>query len=111
MKNLIFSLLTLTSYLLPLHAAVTLRWTVETSRATPAQFEAYQGETLSIEAALQSYGKPLEAPLNYSLYWQTNGMGSTYWSAPCVATASSPSALPLRAVGYIKSFLMRSAFA
>lgn len=70
-------------------AAVPLRWTVETSRATPAQFEAYQGETLSFEAALQSYGKPLEAPSNYSLYWQTNGMGSTYWSVPVRVSSSS----------------------
>ena len=66
-----------------LFAAVPLRWTVETSRAVPATFEAYQGETLELEAALQSYGKPLEAPANYALYWQTNGMGSTWWSAPC----------------------------
>ena len=66
-----------------LPAAVPLRWTVETSRATPAQFEAYQGETLALEAALQSYGKPLEAPSNYSLYWQTNGMGNVWWSVPC----------------------------
>ena len=91
MKHLIITLFTLTSSLLSLHAAIPLKWTVETSRSTPAQFEAYQGETLALEAALTSYGKPLEAPSNYSLYWQTNGMGSTYWSVPCVATASSPS--------------------
>ena len=70
-------------------AAVPLHWTVETSRAVPAQFEAYQGETLALEAALQSYGKPLEAPSNYSLYWQTNGMGSTYWSVPVQVPSSS----------------------
>ena len=75
----------------PSSADVPIRWTVETSRAQPAAFEAYQGETLALEASLQSYGKPLEAPSNYSFYWQTNGMGSTYWSVPCVATASSPS--------------------
>ena len=32
-------------------AAVPLHWTVETSRAVPAQFEAYRGETLAFEAA------------------------------------------------------------
>ena len=64
---------------LRLPAAVPLSWTVETTRAQPATFEAYQGETLTFEAALQSRGKPLEAPLNYSFFWQTNGMGSTYW--------------------------------
>ena len=66
-----------------LPAAVPLSWTVETTRAQPATFEAYQGETLTFEAALQSRGQPLEAPLNYSFFWQTNGMGSTYWEAPC----------------------------
>ena len=70
-------------------AAVPLRWTVETSRVQPTVFDAYQGETLTFEAALQSKGKPLEAPLNYSFYWQTNGMGSTYWEAPCPVPSSS----------------------
>ena len=72
-------------------AAVPLRWTVETSRAVPAQFEAYQGETLALEAALMSYGKPLEAPSSYSIYWQTNGMGNAWWSIPCTVP-SRPSA-------------------
>ena len=70
-------------------AAVPLRWTVETSRVQPAVFDAYQGETLTFEAALQSKGKPLEAPLNYSFFWQTNGMGSTYWEAPCPVPSRS----------------------
>ena len=70
-------------------AAVPLRWTVETSRVQPAVFDAYQGETLELEAALQSKGKPLDAPLNYSFFWQTNGMGSTYWEAPCPVPSSS----------------------
>ena len=70
-------------------AAVPLKWTVETSRAVPAQFEAYQGETLALEAALQSYGKPLEAPSNYALYWQTNGMGNAWWSQDVVVFSGS----------------------
>ena len=68
---------------LSLSAAVPLRWTVETSRAQPATFEAYQGETLEFEAELRSYGYPLAAPQDYSIYWQTNGMGNAYWSAHC----------------------------
>lgn len=91
------AVITMSTFLLALTAqlasasafAVPLRWTVETSRAQPATFEAYQGETLELEAALTSYGKPLEAPSNYSLYWQTNGMGSAWWSAP-VSSAPSP---------------------
>ena len=63
-------------------AAVPLRWTVETSRVQPAVFDAYQGETLELEATLQSYGKPITNDLQSTrIYWQTNGMGSAYWSA------------------------------
>ena len=75
----ILALFTLHASLFTLPAAVPLRWTVETSRVDPAVFEAYQGETLELEATLQSHGKPLAAPVNYSFFWQTNGMGSTYW--------------------------------
>ena len=73
-------------------AAVPLSWTVETTRATPAVFEAYQGETIEFEARLQNAGKPLAAPAECSFYWQTNGMGSAYWSAPASATSNLLSA-------------------
>ena len=82
MKKTIIAILQLQLVTPTLPAAVPLRWTVETSRVQPAVFEAYQGETLTFEAALQSHGKPLAAPVNYSFFWQTNGMGSTYWEAP-----------------------------
>ena len=82
MKKTIITILQLQLVTPTLPAAVPLRWTVETSRVQPAVFEAYQGETLTFEAALQSHGKPLAAPVNYSFFWQTNGMGSTYWEAP-----------------------------
>ena len=36
------------------HAAVPLRWQVETSRVQPVQFIAYHGENLRLAAALQS---------------------------------------------------------
>ena len=93
----LYTLLSTLYTLLSAHAAVPLSWTVETSRAQPATFEAYQGETLTFEAALQSHGKPLEAPLNYSFFWQTNGMGSTYWEAPCPTNYQLPDTNLLRA--------------
>lgn len=62
---------------------VPVRWTVETSRVQPAMFEAYQGEALDLEATMQSYGKPFEfSSADARLFWQTNGMGSAWWSAP-----------------------------
>ena len=45
----ILALFTIHSSLFTLHAAVPLRWTVETSRAQVAQFESYRGETLLLE--------------------------------------------------------------
>lgn len=69
-------------------AAVPLRWTVETSRVQPAVFEAYHGETLDLEATMLSYGRPFTAGGEPRLYWQTNGMGAAYWSAPATAVSN-----------------------
>ena len=69
-------------------AAVPLRWTVETSRAQVAQFESYRGETLDLAATMQSYGKAFEEPVQPILYWQTNGMGSAWWTAPATASGN-----------------------
>lgn len=84
----ILALFILHSSLFTLPAAVPLRWTVETSRAQVAQFEAYRGETLDLEATMKSYGKPLETPVQPSLYWQTNGMGAAWWTAPATASGN-----------------------
>lgn len=69
-------------------AAVPLAWTVETSRAQVAQFEAYRGETLDLEATMKSYGSSLATPAQPSLYWQTNGMGAAWWTAPATASGN-----------------------
>lgn len=67
---------------------VPLRWTVETSRAQVAQFEAYRGETLLLEAEMRSYGKPFSEVLQPDLYWQTNGMGAAWWTTPATASGN-----------------------
>ncbi len=84
----ILALFTIHSSLFTLPAAVPLRWTVETSRAQVAQFEAYRGETLDLEATMKSYGSPLATPAQPSLYWQTNGMGAAWWTAPATASGN-----------------------
>lgn len=68
-------------------AAIPLVWTVETSRVQPAMFEAYHGEELQLAADFKSYGKALAIEGMAALFYQTNGMGAAYWSAP--ATVSS----------------------
>lgn len=85
---LILALFTIHSSLFTLPAAVPLRWTVETSRAQVAQFEAYRGETLDLEATMKSYGSPLATPAQPSLYWQTNGMGAAWWTTPATASGN-----------------------
>ena len=89
MHNRIYTILTAALTTVCAHAAVPLRWTVETSRVQPVTFEAYHGETLALEATLQSYGKPVSDTLqDVRIYWQTNGMGSAYWSAPASASGN-----------------------
>ena len=73
---------------LSLRAAVPLRWTVETSRAAPVAFEQFAGASIDLEASLNSYGKPLAVAGEPRLYWQTNGMGSAWWSAPASASGN-----------------------
>lgn len=84
----ILALFTIHSSLFTLPAAVPLAWTVETSRAQVAQFEAYRGETLDLGATMKSYGSPLATPAQPSLYWQTNGMGAAWWTAPATASGN-----------------------
>ena len=77
---------------LSLLAAVPCPWTVEMTRAKPATFEYYQGETIDFKATLMASGKPFESPSNYSFFWQTNGMGNLYWEAPQQGGAGVPPA-------------------
>lgn len=71
---------------MPALAAVPLRWNVETSRANPASFDVYRGETLNLAADLYNYGKPLSLTGDAQLFYQTNNMAG-WWTAP--ATISS----------------------
>lgn len=67
---------------------IPVTWTVETTRATTPTIQAYQGETLALEATMTASGEPLELTGDAAIYWQTNGMGSSYWSAPATAESS-----------------------
>ena len=72
---------------MPALGAVPLRWNVETSRAQPASFDVYRGETLELHADMLSYGRPIETAGAVALYVQTNGMNDAWWTLP--ATVSS----------------------
>ena len=86
------AILTLHFSLLTLHssAAVPLHWTVESSRTSLAQLEAYHGETLDIAATMQTYGKPLSLDGKTAvLYYQTNGMEQAWWSVNGTCSGST----------------------
>lgn len=74
-------------------AAVPLKWQVETSRLRAASFDAVRGETLALEAEVASYGAPVDLTGRaVAIYWQTNGMGSAWWTAPATGGAGRVSA-------------------
>jgi hypothetical protein len=63
---------------------VLCRWTADSSRTTPIEFSCFRGESLLLSPTLTSYGKPIT---NYTgtLLWQTNGMGTAWWSTNVLA--------------------------
>lgn len=61
----------------------THRWAVETSKPAATVCDAFQGETIHLEPTLVSYGVALSVSnAALTFYWQTNGMGSAWWSKP-----------------------------
>ena len=84
------ALFTCSFLLLTSSAAVPLHWTVESSRTSLAQLEAYHGETLDIAATMQTYGKPLSLDGKTAvLYYQTNGMEQAWWSVNGTCSGST----------------------
>ena len=84
----ILQLFTIHSYLSTACAAVPLGWTVRPGQPAPVMFDRYHGETLEFSASFLGFGAlPFDPGADVRLWYQTNGMGSAWWSAP--ATVSS----------------------
>ena len=67
---------------------VPIEWTRRPDSTTPANFTAHQGETLEFCCTFRGFGElPFGDGGDVRLYFQTNGMGEAWWSAP--ATVSS----------------------
>ena len=68
----------------------TLRWRADVSRPTPVSLAVLRGDTVTLECALFDQGSPLALPSNVTatIYWQTNGMASAWWSAPASISGS-----------------------
>jgi len=66
------------------------RWAVETSKPSAHLADAFQGETLWLEPTLLSYGAAVSVTNSaLTLHWQTNGMGSAWWSKPAEAVPAA----------------------
>lgn len=61
------------------HAQVLCKWNADSSSAVAAEFQCYRGETLQFQPTLKQYGSVI-SNASYTLYYQTNGMGTAYWS-------------------------------
>ena len=71
-----------------MHASVPLRFDIETSEARTRYLDAMRGETVDLELPMLSYGRPLSFTNGTpaAVWWQTNGMGSAWWSAPATVS-------------------------
>ena len=68
---------------------VTCRWTAETSKPAAQVIDAFQGETIHIEPTLVSYGAAVAVTTStLTIFWQTNGMASSWWSKAAAADSS-----------------------
>ena len=84
---------------LAVHAQVPCKWTVDLARVTPADWDCLRGETVELMPSFVSGRdvRDLSGVESATLWWQTNGMGAAYWSAPAsVDTNSRPHRLVAR---------------
>ena len=74
---------------LALHAAsVPITWEVRPNNPAPVQFSRYHGETLALSCTLAGFDGDLSAQGDVRLWFQTNGMGRLWWSAPATAASN-----------------------
>ncbi len=75
-------------------AAVPLAWDVRPGQPAPVTFDRYHGEKLSFSATFRGFGElPFEPGADIRLWFQTNGMGSAWWSAPATVQSNVLSAV------------------
>lgn len=63
-------------------AAVPLAWDARPGNPAPASFDRYHGEALEFRCTFRGFGElPFSPGADVRLWYQTNGMGSAWWSA------------------------------
>ena len=74
-------------------AAVPLAWDVRPGQPAPVTFDRYHGETIDFSATFRGFGElPFAPGADIRLWYQTNGMGSAWWSAPATIQSNVLSA-------------------
>ena len=75
-------------------AAVPLSWDVRPGQPAPVTFDRYHGETIDFSATFRGFGElPFAPGADIRLWFQTNGMGSAWWSAPATIQSNVLSAI------------------
>ena len=85
LKTVAITLAIITIHLSPftfrLHASVPLAWDVRPGQPAPVMFDRYHGETIDFSATFRGFGElPFVPGADIRLWYQTNGMGSAWWS-------------------------------
>ena len=74
-------------------AAVPLAWDVRPGQPAPVTFDRYHGETIDFSATFRGFGElPFAPGADIRLWFQTNGMGSAWWSVPATVQSNVLSA-------------------
>lgn len=75
-------------------AAVPLAWDVRPGQPAPVMFDRYHGESLEFRCTFRAFGElPFAVGADIRLWYQTNGMGQAWWSAPATLQSNVLSAV------------------
>ena len=91
--SVLLALFTIHSYLFAAIAAVPLAWDARPGNPAPASFDRYHGEALEFRCTFRGFGElPFAPGADIRLWYQTNGMGAAWWSAPATIQSNVLSA-------------------
>jgi hypothetical protein len=71
-----------------LHAAVPLAWEARPNAPAPASFDRHHGETIEFRCTLTGFDAAFAPAADVRLWYQTNGMGQAWWSAPATVQSN-----------------------
>ena len=71
-----------------LHAAVPLAWEARPSSPAPVAFDRHHGETIDFRCTLLGFDAAFAPAADIRLWYQTNGMGQAWWSAPATVQSN-----------------------